>query len=57
MKKYSYSVNNGIAKGCYTIEARTKAEAVEKAKAKWFPFGGVNISSFKISKKRGKGAI
>lgn len=56
MKKYSYTVNNGVSKGCYTIEARTKAEAIEKAKTKWFPFGGVNTSSFKISKNTVKGA-
>lgn len=55
MKKYSYSVNNGIAKGCYTIEAKTKAEAIAKAKSKWFPFGGVNTSSFRVSKNTAKG--
>lgn len=56
MKKYIYAVNNGVSKGRYTIEARTKAEAIEKAKTKWFPFGGVNASSFKVSKSTIKGA-
>lgn len=56
MKKYIYSVNNGVCKGQYIIEARTKAEAIEKAKAKWFPFGGVNVSSFRVIKNTAKGA-
>ena len=54
MKKYSYTVNNGVSKGCYTIEARTKTEAIERAKTKW-KFSGVNASSFKVSKNTAKG--
>ena len=59
MKKYSYTVNNGVAKGQYIINARTKAEAINNAKQKWLPFGGVNVSSFRVSKntKAVKGAI
>lgn len=49
MKEYNYTVNNGIEKGTYKIEAQTKKEAIEKAKKK-HKLGGVNTSSFKISK-------
>lgn len=50
MKNYIYSVNNGISKGQHTVEAATKEEAILKAKTKWRPFGGVNVSSFKVKK-------
>lgn len=50
MKTYTYSVNNGVSKGRHTVEAATKQEAILKAKMKWKPFGGVNVSSFKVKK-------
>ena len=49
MKKYTYTVNNGVQKGTYTVEAASKKEAIEKAK-KAHPLGGVNTSSFKLAK-------
>lgn len=49
MKKYIYSVNNGITTGLFTVEANNKKEAIEKAK-KFHCFGGVNVSSFRVKK-------
>ena len=49
MKKYTYTVNNGISKGMFTIEANTKKEAIEKAQKFWH-YSGVNVSSFRVKK-------
>lgn len=46
MKTYIYTVNNGIEKGTFIIEAENKKEAIEKAK-KAHKLGGVNTSSFR----------
>lgn len=49
MKTYTFTCNSGLYRGTATIEANTKREAIELAKAK-FPYHGVNASSFKVKK-------
>lgn len=56
MKTYSYTVNNGVQKGTYTIQAQTKNAAITIAKHA-HPIGGVNVSSFRVVKETKTGGI